>query len=78
LSEKEFDRRGTANSTEAQRKAAPMNERETNDRQETPRERERDDVAEPDAPTSQEENPGMSTILTSDSALGVQTDESEE
>ncbi|HEV7859331.1 MAG TPA: hypothetical protein VGO91_11985 [Pyrinomonadaceae bacterium] len=55
-----------------------MNDRETDDARETPREQEHDDVAEPDAPTSQEENPGMSTILTSDTTLGVQTDESEE
>lgn len=55
-----------------------MKDREQDEPKETPRERERDDVAEPDAPTSQEENPGMSSILTSDSALGVQVDESEE
>jgi hypothetical protein len=55
-----------------------MNHGKTNDARETAREREQDDVAEPDAPTSQEENPGMSTILTSDTTLGVQTDESEE
>jgi hypothetical protein len=55
-----------------------MNDRETEDAAETPREQEQDDVAEPDAPTSQEENPGMSTILTSGTTVGVQTDESEE
>jgi hypothetical protein len=55
-----------------------MKDRETDDAGETPREQEHDDVAEPDAPTSQEENPGMSTILTSDTTIGVQTDESEE
>ncbi len=55
-----------------------MKDRETDGERETPRESERDDVAEPDAPTSQEENPGMSAILTSDTTLGVQTDESEE
>lgn len=55
-----------------------MTDKDPRDRERTPRERERDDVAEPDAPTSQEENPGMSTILGSDTTLGVQTDESEE
>ncbi len=55
-----------------------MRDKATKDERETPREREQDDVAEPDAPTSQEENPGMSSILTSDTTLGVQTDESEE
>jgi hypothetical protein len=55
-----------------------MNDRETDDATATPREEERDDVAEPDAPTSQEENPGMSTVLTSGTTTGVQTDESEE
>jgi hypothetical protein len=55
-----------------------MNDKENAGQHETPREQEQDDVAEPDAPTSQEENPGMSTILTSDNTTGVQTDESEE
>lgn len=55
-----------------------MNELEKDAERQTAREQERDDVAEPDAPTSQEENPGLSTILSSDNTLGVQTDESEE
>lgn len=33
---------------------------------------------EPDAPTAEEENEGMSTILSAEPALGVQPDASEE
>ena len=36
------------------------------------------DVAEPDAPTDIEENPGMSTVLGGGSGTGVQTDASDE
>ena len=36
------------------------------------------DVAEPDAPTSGEENQGMSTILSDEPVTGVQGDASEE
>ena len=39
---------------------------------------EQGDVAEPDAPTSGEENQGMSTILSGEPLAGVQKDESEE
>ena len=39
---------------------------------------ERGDVAEPDAPTSGEENESMSTILSADPLMGVQKDKSEE
>ncbi len=42
------------------------------------RERERGDVAETDAPTSGEENQGMSTILSGEPLAGVQKDASEE
>ena len=38
---------------------------------------ERDDVAEPDAPNAAEENEGLSTILNSEPARGVQDDASE-
>ena len=38
---------------------------------------ERGDAAEPDAPTSGEENEGMSTILSADQPLGVQQDADE-
>lgn len=38
------------------------------------REAERGDAAEPDAPTSVEENEGMSTILSGDTPDGVQRD----
>ena len=36
------------------------------------------DAAEPDAPTSAEENQGMSTILSGEPLTGVQKDASEE
>lgn len=36
------------------------------------------DVAEPDAPTDVDENPGMSTILGGGSGTGVQEDASDE
>jgi hypothetical protein len=39
---------------------------------------ERGEAAEPDAPTSSEENEGMSTILSSEPITGVQKDASEE
>ncbi|HEX8178527.1 MAG TPA: hypothetical protein VF525_03185 [Pyrinomonadaceae bacterium] len=39
---------------------------------------ERDDVAEPDAPTATEQNDGMSTILSGDPVEGVQDNASEE
>lgn len=42
------------------------------------REDEQGDVAEPDAPTDVEENPGMNTILGGGSGTGVQTDASDE
>ncbi|HEY0004915.1 MAG TPA: hypothetical protein VGB17_08895 [Pyrinomonadaceae bacterium] len=54
-----------------------MDEREAADYRETPRAAEQDDVAEPDAPTAQEENEGMSTVLGPGLALGVQDDASE-
>ena len=38
---------------------------------------ERGDAAGPDAPTSAEENEGMSTILSADQPLGVQDDAGE-
>lgn len=41
------------------------------------REDEQGDVAEPDAPTSSEENEGMSTILDSEPSVGVQDNASE-
>ena len=42
------------------------------------REAEEGDAAEPDAPTSGEENEGMSTILSGEPFTGVQGDASEE
>jgi hypothetical protein len=42
------------------------------------REEERGDAAEPDAPTSGERNPGMSTVLSADPLSGVQDDASDE
>jgi hypothetical protein len=42
------------------------------------REEERGDVAEPDAPTAEEENEGMSTILDADPVAGVQEDAKDE
>ena len=42
------------------------------------REAERFGAAEPDAPTSGEQNEGHSTILSADPLAGVQKDESEE
>jgi hypothetical protein len=42
------------------------------------RESERGDVAEPDAPTSGEENEGLSTVLSADPLLGVQKDADDE
>ena len=38
---------------------------------------ERDDVAEPDAPTAVEENEGLSTVLSGEPAEGVQDNASE-
>jgi hypothetical protein len=43
-------------------------------RQDSDREAERGDVAEPDAPTASEENEGMSSILDADPLLGIQDD----
>jgi hypothetical protein len=54
-----------------------MMERESADYQQTPRAEEQDDVAEPDAPTAQTENEGMSTVLDADQPLGVQDDASQ-
>jgi hypothetical protein len=45
---------------------------------ESGREEERGDAAEPDAPTAAESNEGMSTILSADQPLGVQDDASDE
>jgi len=42
------------------------------------REDEQGDVAEPDAPTSIEENEGMSTILDNEPSIGVQDNANEE
>ena len=39
---------------------------------------EQGDVAEPDAPTEQEENAGMNTVLDAGPGAGVQTDASDE
>ena len=48
-------------------------------REEEPtREEESGEASEPDAPTSGEENPGMSTILDGDLGTGVQTDADDE
>lgn len=53
--------------------------RSENDHSSEPtRDDERGDVAEPDAPTAEEENAGMSTILDADPMTGVQDDESDE
>jgi hypothetical protein len=45
--------------------------------EQTRREEERGDAAEADAPTSSEENEGMSTILSSDPIDGVQDNKEE-
>ena len=51
------------------------NVREDSDTQEEPtRAEERDDVAEPDAPTAEEENEGMNTVLDANPLTGVQDD----
>jgi hypothetical protein len=42
------------------------------------RDAERGDAAEPDAPTAVEENEGMSTVLSADTADGVQKNASDE
>jgi hypothetical protein len=39
---------------------------------------EQGDVAEPDAPTAAEENPGMSTVLDAEPLSGVQDDASDQ
>ena len=54
------------------------NDRQRDTGNEATREDEQDDVAEPDAPASVEENAGMSTILGGGSGTGVQTDSSDE
>jgi hypothetical protein len=46
--------------------------------EQTRREEERGDAAEADAPTSAEENEGMSTILSADPIDGVQGNENEQ
>ena len=46
--------------------------------EETASEGERDDAAGTDAPTAEEENEGMSTILDPNPVTGVQTDASDE
>lgn len=46
--------------------------------QEPSREDERGDVADTNAPTAEEENEGMNTILDAEPLTGVQTDASEE
>ncbi len=46
--------------------------------QEPTREEEHDDVAEPDAPTAEEENEGMNTVLDANPLTGVQRDASDE
>jgi hypothetical protein len=49
------------------------------DMQEEPtREDERDDVTEPDAPTAEEENVGMNTVLDANPLTGVQDNASDE
>jgi hypothetical protein len=49
------------------------------DMQEEPtREDERDDVAEPNAPTAEEENEGMNTVLDANPLTGVQDNASDE
>lgn len=49
-----------------------------NSQPEPTRDEERGDVAETDAPTAEEENEGMSTILDADPVTGVQTDAEEQ
>jgi hypothetical protein len=44
----------------------------------TDREAEHGDVAEPDAPTAGEENEGLSTVLSAEPVVGVQSDASDE
>ena len=47
-------------------------------REEPGREEEGGDVAEPDAPTAEEENEGMNTVLDANPLTGVQTDATDE
>ena len=56
------------------------NTREEADRAQTEptRAEERGDVAEPDAPTAEEENAGMNTVLDADPVTGVQDDAQDE
>jgi hypothetical protein len=46
--------------------------------QETTREEEQGDVAEPNAPTAEEESEGMNTVLDANPVTGVQTDASDQ
>ncbi len=57
-----------------ERESYPNSEASLADR-DTSRPEESGEASEPDAPTSAEENDSMSTVLESDSALGVQSDE---
>jgi hypothetical protein len=54
------------------------NETRREDDQANDRTAERGDVAEADAPTAVEENEGMSTVLSADTADGVQKNEGDE
>jgi hypothetical protein len=56
----------------------PSAEQEDHGAFETTREAETEDVAEPDAPTAADANPGMNTILNVEPLTGVQSDKSDE
>jgi len=56
---------------------ARLNSEERGAGREPTRAEERDDVAEPDAPTAVEENAGMSTVLDTGPLTGVQDDADE-
>ena len=59
-------------------KQTRLDSEENGSAKEPARAEERDDVAEPDAPTAAEENVGMSTVLGAEPLSGVQDDASDE
>lgn len=59
-------------------KETRLNSEEKGSAEEPTRAEEQDDVAEPDAPTTAEENVGMSTVLDAEPLSGIQDDASDE
>jgi len=60
------------------REETNMRAEESNTPEEPTREEERGDVAESDAPTAEEENEGMNTVLDANPLTGVQDNASDE